>query len=195
MAKGHVITLPQDVQQLADVLPRCTKDLPVIILTINGKDNNSSDFAVRHKKVEEALNWLTGAKENGEPNNSLYKNVRIDKQTLANLPERGILSGVTRAECGVSAVENDNVGIDTGPVNFEDDEKVYNLQTEMGSFVQGSYTFFDQKFKDFSRPFKDTLFHFLRTQEGQNQAHIMPHQMLKVECADFRLRHLRSFVG
>ena len=49
--------------------------------------------------------------------------------------------------------------------------------------LQGSYTFFDQKFKDFSRPFKDTFSHFLRTQEGQNQSHIMPHQMLKVESA------------
>ena len=51
------------------------------------------------------------------------------------MPEHGILSEVTRVECGDSAVENDDVGIDTGPVNFEDDEKVYNLQTEMGSFV------------------------------------------------------------
>lgn len=132
--KGHVITLPQDVQQLADVLPRCPKDLPVIIFTINGKDNSSSDFVVRRKKVEEALNWLTGENENGEPNNSLYKNVRIDKQNLANLPEHGIRSDVTRVECGDVAVEND-VGIDTGPVNFEDDEKVYNSQTEMSSFV------------------------------------------------------------
>ena len=89
--KGHVITLPQDVQQLADILPRCSKDLPVIIFTINGKDNRSSDFVVRHKKVAEALYWLTGEKENGEPNNPLYKNVRIDKQTLANSPEHGIL--------------------------------------------------------------------------------------------------------
>ena len=48
-------------------------------------------------------------------------------------------------------------------------------------YIQGSYTFFNQKFKDFSRPFKDTFFHFLRTQEGQNQAHVMPHQILKVE--------------
>ena len=62
--KGHVITLPQDVQQLADILPRYPKDLPVIIFTINGKDNSSSDFVVRHKKVEDALNWLTGEKEN-----------------------------------------------------------------------------------------------------------------------------------
>ena len=61
-AKGHVVTLPQDVQQLADVLPRCPKDLPVIIFTINEKDNSFSDFVERHKKVEEALNWLTGEK-------------------------------------------------------------------------------------------------------------------------------------
>ena len=133
--KGHVITLPQDVQQLADILPRCPKDLPVIIFTINGKDNSSSDFVVRHKKVEDALNWLTGENENGEPNNPLYKNVKIERQTLANLPEHGVLSDVTRVECGDSTIENEDVGIDTGPVNFEDDEKVYNSQTEMGSFV------------------------------------------------------------
>ena len=124
VAKGHVITLPQDVQQLADILPRCPKDLPVIIFTINGKDNSSSDFVVRCKKVKDALNWLTGEKENGEPNNLLYKNVKINRQTLANLPEHGD-----------STIENEDVGTDTGPVNFEDDEKVYNSQTEMGSFV------------------------------------------------------------
>ena len=133
--KGHVITLPQDVQQLADILPRCPKDLPVIIFTINGKDNNSSDFVVRHKKVEDALNWLTGEKENGGHNNPLYKNVKINRQTLANLPEHGVLSDVTRVECRDSTIENENVEIDTGPVNFEDDEEVYNSQTEMGTFV------------------------------------------------------------
>ena len=42
--KGHFITLPQDAQQLADVLPRCPQELPVIIFTIAGKDNKSRDF-------------------------------------------------------------------------------------------------------------------------------------------------------
>ena len=88
--KGHVITLPQDVQQLADILPRCPKDLPVIMFTINEKDNNSSDFVVRHKKVEDALNWLTGEKENGERNNPLYKNVKINRQTLADIIPAGV---------------------------------------------------------------------------------------------------------
>ena len=73
--------------------------------------------------MEDALNWLTGEKENGQPINPLYKNVKIDRQTLANLPEHGVLSDVTRVECGDSRIENEDVGIDTGPVNFEDDEK------------------------------------------------------------------------
>ena len=99
--KGHVLPLPQDVQQLADVLPRCPKDLPVIIF---GKDNCSSDFVARRNKVE-ALYWLTGKNINGQPNKPLYKNVKIDKQTLANLPEHGILSDGTKAECGENAEE------------------------------------------------------------------------------------------
>ena len=53
--KGHVLTLPQDVQQLADVLPRCPKDLPVIIFTVNGKENCSTDFVVRRKSVRSTL--------------------------------------------------------------------------------------------------------------------------------------------
>lgn len=69
--KGHVLTLPQDVQQLADVLPRCPKDLPVIIFTVKGKDNCSKDLIVRRKKVSDALMWLTGVNETGEPNNFL----------------------------------------------------------------------------------------------------------------------------
>ena len=44
--KGHVITLPQNVQQFADVLPRRPKDLVVRIFTVYGKHNNSKDFKV-----------------------------------------------------------------------------------------------------------------------------------------------------
>ena len=39
--KGHVITVPQNVQQLADVLPRCAEEIPVIVFTNHGKDNQS----------------------------------------------------------------------------------------------------------------------------------------------------------
>ena len=99
--KGHVITLPQEVQQLADVLPRCPKDLPVIIFTVNGKDNCSKDFIVRRNKVSDALNWLTGVNKDGEPNNFLYKDVQISEQNLHELPENGVLLNVSKVECGI----------------------------------------------------------------------------------------------
>jgi len=74
---------------LADVLPRCPKDLPVLVFTIKGKDNNSKDFTVRRQKVSDAHYWLTGVNDDGEPNNHLYQTVKIDKVALQALPENG----------------------------------------------------------------------------------------------------------
>jgi len=135
--KGHVITLPQNVQQLADVVPQCPKDLPVIIFTVNGKDNCSKDFVVMRNKISDALNWLTGVNKHGEPNNFLYKDVKISEQNLAELPENGVPLNVPKVECGMenSDQSNSNIDIDSGPVDFDDNEKVYNSESEMGSFI------------------------------------------------------------
>lgn len=37
---GHCINLPQQISELAEALPRYTKDIPLILVTMNGKDNN-----------------------------------------------------------------------------------------------------------------------------------------------------------
>ena len=135
--KGHVITLPQDVQQLADVLPRCPKDLPVVIFTVNGKGNCSKDFIVRRNKVSDALHWLTGVNKDGEPNNFLYKDVQISEQNLHEIPENGVLLNVSKVECGIEVNEqsDSNVDIGSGPVDFDDNQKVYISESEMGSFI------------------------------------------------------------
>lgn len=135
--KGHVITLPQDVQQLADVLPRCPKDLPVIVFTVNGKNNCSEDFIVRLKKVSDALYWLTGVEKHGEPNNFLYKDVRISKENLTQLPENGVLSNVLKVECEVenNGATSSHIKVDSGPVEYDDNERVYNSDSKMGSFI------------------------------------------------------------
>lgn len=134
--KGHVITLPQDVQQLADILPRCPKDLPVIIFTINGKDNSSSGFVVRRRKVEDALNWLTGEKENGEPNNPLYKNVKIDRQTLANIIYQNMEFSLMLPELNAEIVQlkMNMLELILGQLILKMMRK-FITQTEMGSFV------------------------------------------------------------
>ena len=41
--KGHVITMSQNVQQLADVLPTSPEEIPVIVFNYHGKDNQSKD--------------------------------------------------------------------------------------------------------------------------------------------------------
>lgn len=71
-----------------------------------------------------------------------YKDVKISHQNIADLPENGVLIGVTRIECGdqnqkFNANDNDDseIDIDSGPVDFDENEKVYNSQTEMGSFI------------------------------------------------------------
>ena len=74
---------------------------------------------------------LTGERENGEPNYPLYKNGKIDKQTLTDLPEHGILSDVTRVACGESVCESNDVRIDTGPVDFEENDKVYTVLIQL----------------------------------------------------------------
>lgn len=84
--------------------------------------------------------WLTGVNETGEPNNFLYKDVKINHQNIADLPENGVLIGVTRIECGdqnqkFNDKDDCEIDIDSGPVDFDDNEKVYNSQTEMGSFI------------------------------------------------------------
>ena len=144
--KGHVITLPQDVQQLADVLPQCPQELPVIVtiivFTIAGKDNKSRDFLVRRQKVADALYWLTGTNENGEPNNHLYQNITIDNERLKALPENNTLSTIPKIDLAENTDSDEDqvlVNIDVGPVDPDDNERVYNGESEMSSFLPTNF--------------------------------------------------------
>ena len=134
--------MPQDVQQLADVLPRCPKDLPVIIFTVNGNDNQSKDFHVRKQKVSDALHWLV-------ENNPLYKNITIDHVQLNALPENSRLDLVTKIDFEADATksneinckpdsdsEEEQTGIDRGPIDSKlDQDLVFDENTEMSSFL------------------------------------------------------------
>ena len=136
--------MPQDVQQLADVLPRCPKDLPVIIFTVNGKDNQSKDFYVRKEKVSDALHWLV-------ENNPLYKNIAIDYRQLNALSENSKLELITKLNFEAVATKSNDInckpdsdseelilkiGIDRGPIDSKlDQDLVFDENTEMSSFL------------------------------------------------------------
>ena len=72
---GHCINLPQDLDELASVLPRCPKDLSIIVVRVNSRDNTFKDVNVRRQKVHNALLWLL-------QNNSHYKDITIDQHAL-----------------------------------------------------------------------------------------------------------------
>ena len=77
--KGHVLTLPHDVQHIANILPRYPCDLPVIVFKLDVKENKSKELRVRRHRVFAALMWLTEKNDKGEPNNSRYQDVTIDR--------------------------------------------------------------------------------------------------------------------
>ena len=76
------MTLPHDVQKLADVLPNYPKDIPVISFSVKGKAENSKVYHVRREKVQSALKWLV-------EHNPLYSGVTIDESRIGSLPENG----------------------------------------------------------------------------------------------------------
>ncbi|XP_066914869.1 uncharacterized protein [Clytia hemisphaerica] len=151
--KGHVLNLPHNVQKIADVLPREPSDIPIMIFKINGKNNTSKELVVRREKILQALLWLTGKNEQGEPNNFLYSEINIDMERLQKLPENGFIdlpdlhvqmnekNDIESGEENESDNENEDVSEnyeelpDLGPVNDDNDERVFDENTEMKSFL------------------------------------------------------------
>ncbi|PFX33872.1 hypothetical protein AWC38_SpisGene1310 [Stylophora pistillata] len=90
----------------------------------------------RRQKVADALYWLTGTNENGEPNNHSYQNITIDNERLKALPENNTLSTIPKIDLAENTdSDKDQVNIDVGPVDPDDNERVYNGESEMSSFL------------------------------------------------------------
>ena len=84
---GHVINLPQDIASFATSLPRLPSELDVLVVRKEGATQSHRDFCVRRSIVLRALQWLLA-------NNIYYRNIRIDPDALALLPEDGDLTGL-----------------------------------------------------------------------------------------------------
>ena len=81
--KGHVVNLPQDIQEFLTRLPCYVNQLPVLLLRRTGKDNSHIDLRVCQHKVLAALRWL-------QLNNPFFSNITIDHVALQTLPYDGI---------------------------------------------------------------------------------------------------------
>ena len=71
----------------ANTLPRLPSELDVIVVRKKGANESHRDFRVRRSVVLHALQWLLA-------NNIYYRNVRIDPDAFALLPENGDLTGL-----------------------------------------------------------------------------------------------------
>jgi len=61
----------------------------------------------------------------------------MDTEILASLPENGVLSHISTIDCEDSDIDilTDEIPFDSGPVNCDGAEKVFNSETEMTSFI------------------------------------------------------------
>ena len=125
------INLPQEVTELAQSLPRYPKNISLIVVTMNGKDNSFKDVIVRRNKVEQALHWLM-------KNNPHYEKIKFDSEALHSLPSNGIpvdlqtIKSNDTKECD-EPIANDNYCDD------DNDEQLFDDNTETSSFFTSKW--------------------------------------------------------
>lgn len=106
---GHVVNLPQDISAFTNSLPRHPSNLDVIVVWKEGSNQSHRDFRVRRSVVLHALQWLVA-------NNLYYRNIHIDPNVIAQLPEDGNLSGLCNVTIDISS-EEDNTQDEVDPYN------------------------------------------------------------------------------
>lgn len=76
---GQCINLTQNVSAIVKFLPRCPRDIPLIVITAMKCNNYFKDVIVRRQKVERTLYWLI-------KNNPVNRDVTIDREVLDVVP-------------------------------------------------------------------------------------------------------------
>ena len=96
---GHCISFAQDVENLANCLPRAVRELPIIILE-RPHEKNPIQFQANGSHILEAILWL-------KENNDEYKHIQINHEALREYPNNGgDLQGILRV-----IVDEDDEGV------------------------------------------------------------------------------------
>ena len=155
--KGHVITLPHNIQHIATKLPNLPKDLPIIQINVDG--SNSKHFQVRRAKVLEALIWL-------QQHNPQYKDVEIDDKRINDLPENGNIDVETisvkypeeKIDEGPEMENSEKENIETSsflPKNVNQPTERERFENSLGSISMDIDR--DEPFNEFNTPYFGTL--------------------------------------
>ena len=121
-SRGHCIAFPQAVQEPATILPCLPREVDIIRVRRQGKDDTHKDFRVRRHRVEGAQRWL-------KDNNPAYADIVIDEARLQNLPADGELPNLRTVEFCKTAEHMDDQGpapqqLDAGEADCTDDSTV-----------------------------------------------------------------------
>ena len=120
----HCINFAQNVSEIARLLPHFPKDLPILIVRKNGKDNRFKDIRVHRQNVLDALNWLTSK-------NPQYSDIWINYNSLNSLPIDGIPLDLPATDSKNETVtEDDDLRLVSDMADV-----VHNEQSEISSFM------------------------------------------------------------
>ena len=103
-SSGHCVTFPQDINQPAQIFPRLPKEISIIRVRKQGKNDTSKEFRVRRQTIENALLWLKN-------NNPAYSDIYISQDRLLTIPIDGELQNIETLEYS----SDDNLLKDNGP--------------------------------------------------------------------------------
>jgi len=92
--RGHIIIYPQKPENILNVLPHSVENIcaPICIIFIGSQRptqtwlrSHAKPLIVRRERIRKALIWL-------KAHNILYRDIKIDENTLTTFPENDILS-------------------------------------------------------------------------------------------------------
>ena len=98
--KGHAISFYQDIQDLADTLPRLPQNLPYVILKHPDERITDKTFQVRRHYLIEALKFLI---ENSED----YKYIKISYENCNSYPEDDIIQNLPQISSSVLKIPHE----------------------------------------------------------------------------------------
>jgi len=119
---GHVITMPADVQVVANTLPNLIEQLPIIRLSSSDGNFKSKDFRVRRQKVLCALEWLVKF-------NPCYQAINIDFSRLEKLPIDEFIDPVRQITLQTDDILEQQLPVDRGPLQQPE------IEDEMSTFL------------------------------------------------------------
>ena len=125
--KMHTISSPQEVREIAKILPHRIKDLPIIIVRKKDQHGTSYNFTVNKERVYKALQFKIN-------HDKFYRDVQIDENALSELTSNSDDNSFDQLNAVHMEFDLDaNEYLFVGPITKMDQGNIINHTTSMVS--------------------------------------------------------------